>query len=69
MTSLRTAKGFSLSYISNHFGNLFCDYAYRMAEPHLKEGLLEYNGDKIKLSQQGIFISDGIMSDLMYIQD
>ena len=69
MTRLRTAKGFSLSYISSQFGNLFHDYAFRMANLYLKKGLLEFNGDNIKLSHQGIFISDGIMSDLMYIQD
>lgn len=69
MTSLRTSKGFSPSYISSHFGDFFYDYALRMAKPHLKEGLLEYNGEHIKLSHEGVFIYDGIMSDFIYIED
>lgn len=67
MTGLRTAKGFSLNYIESEFGTDLKEYALQTARPHLEEGTLEYKDGRIKLSHQGIFISDGIMSDFMYV--
>lgn len=69
MTGLRTAKGFSLDYIEEHFGTKLMNYAHQIAIPHLIKGFLEEKERRIKLSHQGIFISDGIMSDFMYVED
>lgn len=67
MTGLRTSEGFSLTHLQNNFGIRFLNYARKMAQPHILQGTLEIENDWIKLSHQGIFISDGIMSDLMIV--
>jgi oxygen-independent coproporphyrinogen-3 oxidase len=38
-----------------------------MAKPHLRQGVLEIREDVLRLSPSGIFISDGIMSDLLWV--
>jgi oxygen-independent coproporphyrinogen-3 oxidase len=38
-----------------------------MAKPHLEQGVLEICEDTLKLTPAGIFISDGIMSDLLWV--
>ncbi|MCQ2238261.1 MAG: radical SAM family heme chaperone HemW [Bacteroidaceae bacterium] len=67
MTGLRTSKGISMSLIQNRFGHHYLQYLIDQATPHILEGNLQKTEDCIKLSHQGIFISDGIMSDLMYV--
>lgn len=69
MTHLRTAKGFSPSQLQKLFGDQLYKYAMEIAEKHLKTNHLEWKDDAIKLSHQGIFISDGIMSDFMWISE
>lgn len=69
MTHLRTAEGFSPTQLQELFGDQFYKYAMEIAEKHLKTNHLEWKDDAIKLSHQGIFISDGIMSDFMWISE
>ena len=67
ITSIRTCWGMSLSRLRSEYGEeLYC-YCLRMAKPHLDEGVLEISDDVLKLTRKGIFISDGIMSDLLYV--
>lgn len=67
ITGLRTCWGISLAEIQRVFGKERKDYCMKMAAPHLKEGLLLYENDILKLSPRGIFVSDGIMSDLLFV--
>ncbi|MGL5563962.1 MAG: coproporphyrinogen III oxidase, partial [Tannerellaceae bacterium] len=69
LTGLRTKWGIELDYITSHFGADYLSYCLEQAEPFLKEGLLVRDNNTIKLSRDGIFISDGIMSDLMKLND
>lgn len=69
LTGLRTKWGIELDYISSHFGSDYLSYCLEQAEPFLKEELLVRDNNTIKLSRDGIFISDGIMSDLMKLND
>ena len=40
-----------------------------MARPHLDCGNLEiYDNNRLCLSRKGIFVSDGIISDLMFVE-
>jgi oxygen-independent coproporphyrinogen-3 oxidase len=67
ITSIRTCWGMSLSRLRSEYGEELYRYCLRMAKPHLDEGVLEINDDVLKLPRKGIFISDGIMSDLLYV--
>lgn len=68
ITSLRTMWGLHLSVLQERYGKLYYDYALNMAKKHIKEGNLELIDNNLKLTKTGIFISDGIMSDLLYIE-
>ena len=67
ITSIRTCWGMSLSRLHSEYGEELYRYCLRMAKPHLDEGVLEISDDVLKLTRKGIFISDGIMSDLLYV--
>ena len=67
LTSIRTCWGMSLSHLRSTYGEALYRYCLRMAKPHLEQGVLEISGDIMKLTRKGIFISDGIMSDLMWV--
>ena len=67
LTSIRTCWGMSLSHLRSMYGEDLYRYCLRMAKPHLEQGVLEISEDILKLTRKGIFISDGIMSDLMWV--
>lgn len=67
ITGLRTMWGVKLSDLKKQFGEKKFAYCLEMASPHLTQGLLSLENDTLKLSKQGIFISDSIMSDLLYV--
>lgn len=69
ITSLRTMWGMSLTRLKTGFGEKLYDYCIHLATPHLQQHTLQQTGDFLKLTEQGIFISDGIMSDLLWVDD
>ena len=68
ITSIRTCWGMPLSQLRTNYGETLYNYCLRMAKPHIQQGVLEIKGDTLKLTSKGIFISDGIMSDLLWIE-
>ena len=68
MTGLRTLWGISTDKILQDFGAGRLHYLQKMAAPHLKSGKLMENDGHIRLTQQGIFVSDDILSDLMFVE-
>lgn len=69
ITRLRTAYGIPTHILKETFGEALFDYCMRMASPHLKQGFLTLDNHVMKLTKKGIFISDGIMSDLLWVDD
>ena len=67
ITSIRTCWGMSLSHLRTTYGEELYRYCLRMAESHLRQGVLEIREDVLRLTPSGIFISDGIMSDLLWV--
>ena len=68
ITSIRTCWGMPLSYLRTEDGEDLYRYCLRMAKPYLSQGLLETKENILKLTKEGIFISDGIMSDLLWVE-
>lgn len=68
MTSLRTMWGVSLTYTEEAFGTELRQYCTKMAAPYLQSHKLEMQADRLHLTREGIFVSDGIISDLMFIE-
>lgn len=68
MTRLRTRQGISPEEVEQTFGTDRRQYCVDAATPHLKSGNLTFEDKRLRLTRQGIFISDGIISDLMFIE-
>ncbi len=69
MTSLRTMWGISPEYIKQNFGAKLWKYCQEMAASHLQNGKLLIQNNHLCLTREGIFVSDDIMSDLMFIEE
>lgn len=69
MTALRTAQGIAIAELGQRFGTSLQHYCEEMARPHLKSGALKLQDNRLRLTRQGIFVSDGIISDLMFVND
>lgn len=67
ITGLRTMWGVNTDDIQKKFGNVLSDYCLQQAAAHIKQGMLIQSGERLCLSKEGIFISDGIMSDLLWV--
>ena len=65
-TSLRTAEGLNLSDLERQFGTSCKKYCLQNAQRHLKAGLISLTDDTLRLTRQGLFISNEVMSDLMW---
>ncbi|MFV0582430.1 MAG: radical SAM family heme chaperone HemW [Parabacteroides gordonii] len=67
ITGLRTMWGIKFEEIQQQFGKDKLIYCQKQATPYLKQGLLVEKNDTLTLSRNGIFISDSIMSDLLWV--
>lgn len=67
MTRLRTRQGIDMEEVARLFGNALHRYLLQNAAPHLQANLLREADGHLRLTRQGIFVSDGIISDLMYV--
>ena len=67
ITGIRTMWGLPLTQLEKEFGTDFLNYALQQAEKFLQsEGLIIEEG-RLRLTSKGIFISDSIMSDLLWV--
>ena len=67
-TALRTREGINLEAVSRMFGPDYYNFILKNAQPHLSSHLLAMTDDQhLKLTRDGLFVSDSIMSDLMYV--
>lgn len=67
VTRLRTKWGVSLLELTSLFGKDLADYALRNAASWLAEGKLVRQGEILRLNGEGVFVSDAVMSDLLYV--
>ena len=68
ITGLRTMWGISTEELKSKFGDRLWEYCSEQAKPYLENGKLKLHNDRLKLTREGIFVSDGIMSDLLEIE-
>lgn len=67
LTGLRTMWGINLTELNNRFGEKHFQFCMDNAQKYLEHKLLKRDGDTLKLTREGVFISDGIMTDLMRV--
>lgn len=66
-TALRTSDGIDLNALETRLGKRYRNTLISAAGKHLEQGLLEIRHDRLRLTAEGIFISDMVMSDLMIV--
>ena len=64
MTGLRTIWGVSLEKVTREFGKEYHTYLLLQSEKYRAEELLYIEDEKLKTTQKGKFLSDGISADL-----
>lgn len=67
LTGMRTMWGVSLSDLKKRFGDQMLNYCMKNVQKHINLGTVINDNNTLKLTRDGIFVSDGVMSDLMYI--
>ncbi|MDR0962298.1 MAG: radical SAM family heme chaperone HemW, partial [Mediterranea sp.] len=68
MTGLRTKPGIRTAEIEARFGTSLRSYCQKQAAPYIESGKLSFTGGQLSLTREGIFVSDGIISDLMFVE-
>lgn len=64
MTSLRTSRGISLDKIARDFGRERLEYLLAAAQEDVGRGLLKVEDGHLRLTREGIYLSDGITERL-----
>jgi oxygen-independent coproporphyrinogen-3 oxidase len=64
LTRMRTMKGINLHELESRFGTEKKLYCLQQARKHVEYQTVQLEDNHLKLTRKGIFISDGIMSDL-----
>lgn len=67
MTGLRTIWGVSLEKIEMEFGVIYLDYLNQQLPKFLDDGLLSIENNILRTTTKGKFLTDGIASDLFYL--
>ena len=65
--ALRTRKGLNLALVGERFGTEARAYAEARAERFICGGQLERDGDVLRLTRKGVYVSDMVMSDFMRV--
>lgn len=67
LTGMRTKWGVNLIELEKSYGSEFKDYALKNVKQYIDQGFVTQKANILSLTQKGIFISDGIMSDMMWV--
>ena len=67
LTRLRTAEGLPLKWMKEKFSKKLNTYMLRAAEKEVALGNLKEEGENLSLTEKGIFISDAVIRELIYV--
>jgi len=67
ITSLRTMAGIEVALMKFKFGDKLSTYCLQNAKTFIDRHLLELKEGRLYLTEKGIFISDGIMAELLWV--
>ena len=69
LTRLRTRDGLPLDWFKENFQEKYIKYMLNAVAEHIERGTLtRTSNDSIRLTKKGIFISDAIMRDLIFVE-
>lgn len=67
MLRLRTCEGIDLGMMEREFGSDAVEECLRLAGKYVSSGLLKTDGCRLRLSREGWYVSDMVMSELMKV--
>jgi oxygen-independent coproporphyrinogen-3 oxidase len=67
MTGLRTIWGVSIDNVKKNFGEKYASYLAIQSQKYIEDELLIFENDTLKTTKKGLFLSDGIASDLFML--
>ena len=67
MLSLRTCDGIDLADLKSRFGTDLHSYLLRQAQQYEESGLLVHEHDRLRLSRNGLYVSDMVITDLLKV--
>ena len=67
-TALRTADGVDLHRLAQSIGQDRHDSFLCVARKHVRQGLMEEKDGRMRLTRNGIFVSNDVMSDFMMVE-
>lgn len=67
LTRMRTMWGSDITEINSRFGEKFKAYCLKNVLKYLESGKVKVSDNRLIISEDSFLVSDGIMSDLMYI--
>lgn len=67
MTGLRTIWGVSLEKIETEFGITYLNYLMKQVQKFVNDDLVIIENNVLKLTKKGKFLTDGIASDMFYL--
>lgn len=68
LTSMRTMWGLDLDKLEKDFGKEMLQYCMKNVKKYINNGDVTNDNNRLKVTRKGIFISDAIMSDMMYVK-
>lgn len=66
-TAMRTREGISIDWSKEHCGETLTSHLLHEARPLEGRGLVTIADDHVALTRKGLFVSDDVMSDLIYV--
>ena len=58
----------NLEHLKQKYGEKLYHYCMKLARPYLEQDKLKTENGHLILTRKGIFLSDGIMSDLLWVE-
>ena len=68
LTRLRTADGIPLTWMKNKFSQRLNSYMLNAAKKHIEYGNIKKADETLSLTEKGIFISDAVIRDFIYVE-
>jgi oxygen-independent coproporphyrinogen-3 oxidase len=65
LISLRTIKGISMELMEKRFGTAAKNKLLEQSDHFIKSGIMIFDNNQLRLSPEGLFLSDSVITDLM----
>ena len=69
MTKLRTHRGMDVTELARRFGEARAKFAGEVLGRYEKDGCVECDGSRVRLTRKGVMVSDAVFRDLFIVDE